>query len=260
MPFTLAHPAAVLPLRHVRYLRGAPLIIGAMTPDLPYYFSTGLSGHVLRIETHSLVGSYTVDLPLGIAILVGLLLLRNPLTVLLPARARWLCLHALEPFRRSALEWVFAPFAVLIGVWSHLLWDSFTHGGTWAVRHFPVLGETITLGWYAGQISHILQYASSGVGLAIVVWWYARLRVPPAAHLGEAARRARAGPALLLVAGAALLIGGVEALLYYQHSDGAIYRTIDTFLTRGLGWFVVLDLFAGTVVELEHRAPAAGQQ
>ena len=37
MPFTLAHPAAVLPLRGVRHLRMAPLVVGAMVPDLPYY-------------------------------------------------------------------------------------------------------------------------------------------------------------------------------------------------------------------------------
>ena len=37
MPFTLAHPASVLPLRHAPQLRTAPLIIGAMVPDLPYF-------------------------------------------------------------------------------------------------------------------------------------------------------------------------------------------------------------------------------
>jgi hypothetical protein len=37
MPFTLAHPAAILPLRGWRYLRTAPLILGAMAPDLPYF-------------------------------------------------------------------------------------------------------------------------------------------------------------------------------------------------------------------------------
>ena len=37
MPFTLAHPAAVLPLRGMRFLRTAPLILGAITPDVPYY-------------------------------------------------------------------------------------------------------------------------------------------------------------------------------------------------------------------------------
>jgi hypothetical protein len=60
-----------------------------------------------------------------------------------------------------------------------------------------------------------------------------------------------------LIAGAALLIGGVEAQRYYFHSEGAIYRTLDTLLTRGLAWFALLYLFAGAVVTLEHRAGAA---
>lgn len=257
MPFTLAHPAAVLPLRGLPWLRTAPLIIGAVTPDVPYYISEGLGGRMLRIDTHSLVGSFSVDLPMGLALLACVLLLREPLTILLPARARWLVLHGLEPFRRNALEWAIAPLAILVGVWSHVLWDSFTHGEGWGVRQFPALNTTIVIGPYSGQLFHILQYLSSVIGLAIVVLWYARLPVPAEAHVGHDARRARAGPALLLVAGAALLIGGVEAQRYYYHSDGAIYRTIDTLLTRGLAWFVVLDLFAGAVVSLEHRAAAA---
>ncbi len=259
MPFTLAHPAAVLPLRKLRFLRGAPLAIGAVTPDVPYYLPLGPSGHPLRLglDTHSLVSSCTVDLALGIVLLAGAVLLREPLTVLLPARARWLCVTALEPFRRRVAEWLFAPFAILIGVWSHLLWDSFTHADGWAVRRIPVLNDSFTLGWYRGDVFHILQYLSSAVGLTVLAWWYARLRVPPGVLAADDSRRARAGPALLLIAAAALLIGGVEALRYYSHSEGAVYQTLDVLLTRGLAWFVMLHLFAGAVVTLEHRAGAA---
>jgi hypothetical protein len=259
VPFTLAHPAAILPLRRIGLLRTAPLVIGAVTPDVPYYLPLGPSGHAigLRLDTHSLIGSYTVDLALGLALLMAVVLLREPLTVLLPARARWLCLEALEPFRRRPVEWLLAPFAILIGVWSHLLWDSFTHPEGWAVRHIPALSESVTLGWYTGEIFHILQYLSSAIGLLIIAWWYRRLPVPLGALAGDDSRRAHAGPALLLIAGAALLIGGVEAVRYYSHSDGAVYQTLDVLLTRGLAWFVLLHLFAGSVVTLEHRAAAA---
>ena len=259
MPFTLAHPAAILPLRHVGFLRTAALVIGAVTPDVPYYLPLGPGGHALRLrlDTHSLVSSCTVDLALGLALLVAAVLLREPLTVLLPARARWLVLRGLEPFRHRAGEWLLAPFAILIGVWSHLLWDSFTHSEGWAVRHFAALNDTITIGWYTGEIYHLLQYLSSAIGLLILAWWYRRLRVPPGALAGHDSRRARAGPALLLIAAAAVLIGGVEALRYYSRSEGAIYQTLDVLLTRGLAWFVMLYLFAGAVVTLEHRASAA---
>lgn len=36
MPFTLAHPAVVLPLRH-RLLHQEALIIGSMSPDFLYF-------------------------------------------------------------------------------------------------------------------------------------------------------------------------------------------------------------------------------
>jgi hypothetical protein len=256
MPFTLAHPAAVLPLRHLRGLRTAPLVIGAIAPDTPYYLPVS---HRVAFYTHTVTGSYTIDLPLGIVLLACALLLREPLTALLPARARWLCLNALEPFRRSARQWLLAPLAVLIGVWTHLLWDSFTHGDGWIVRQVPQLRQTVTIGAYSGEVCHVLQYLSSAVGLAIVLWWYLRLRAPTEADAGHAARRAHAGPALLLVMGAALLIGGVEAVRYYHHqADGAIYRTLDVLLTRSLAWFVLLDLCAGAIVTLEHRAAGAG--
>jgi hypothetical protein len=253
MPFTLAHPAAVLPLRHLRGLRMAPLVIGAMAPDTPYYLP---ASHRLGFYTHHLPTSYLIDVPLGMVLLACALLLREPLSALLPARARWLCLSALEPFRHSAREWLLAPLAVLIGVWTHLLWDSFTHGDGWIVRQVPALQHVVTVGAYSGQVCHVLQYLSSAVGLAIVLWWYARQRPPTEADAGHAARRAHVGPALLLVVGAALLIGGVEAVRYYYQSDGAIYRTLDVLLTRFLAWFVLLDLVGGTIVTLERRAAA----
>jgi hypothetical protein len=259
MPFTLAHPAAILPLRGIRFLRTAPLVIGAVTPDVPYYLPLGPSGHPLRVglDTHSLVGACTVDLALGLLLLVVAVLLREPLTALLPARARWLCLEGLEPFRRRAAEWLLAPLAILIGVGSHLLWDSFTHSDGWAVRRIPALEDTVTIGWYSGEVFHMLQYLSSALGLTVLAWWYARQHVPPGALAEDDSRRAHAGPALLLIAGAALLIGGVEALRYYSRSDGAVYQTLDVLLTRGLAWFVLLHLFAGAVVTLEHRGGAA---
>src|SRR6202158_6571916 len=143
MPFTLAHPAAILPLRGMRSLRAVPLIIGAMTPDLPYYVPVRFV--LIRPETHSVTGSFTTCLVLGYAALGCVFLLRRPLTALLSARARWLCLNALAPFSRRALEWALAPVSIILGVWTHLLWDSFTHNDGWMVRQVAALSATVTL-------------------------------------------------------------------------------------------------------------------
>ena len=254
MPFTLAHPAAILPLRGLRYLRTVPLIIGAMTPDLPYYVPVRFG--LIRPETHSVTGSFTTCLVLGYAALGCVFLLRRPLTALLSVRARWLCLSALAPFSRRPLEWALAPVSIILGVWTHLLWDSFTHDEGWMVRRVAALSAEVSFLGYNGTVCHALQYLSSAFGLAAMAVWYWRLPAPSAAPAGPGAPRSPVGPLLMLVAVAAILIGGVQATQAFIHIP-VIYRTVDIFLTRSLAWFAVLYLVAGTVVTLEHDSDTA---
>jgi hypothetical protein len=249
MPFTLAHPAAVLPLRGRGSLRLAPLIIGAVTPDLPYYVPARLGRY--GTWTHTFVGSFTICLVLGYLMLLAIYLLRRPLTALLSARARWLCLAALAPFR-SPLEWLLASVSIVIGVWTHLAWDSFTHLDGWMVHRVAILSAPVTFGSYSGTVCHVLQYLSSVLGLAALAWWYRRLPAPVAAPAGPGAARSAVGPVLLLAAAAAVLIGGVQATEAYTH-DSSIYYTLNIFFTRSLAWFAVLYLVAGLVVTLEQQ-------
>jgi hypothetical protein len=249
MPFTLAHPAAVLPLRRIRILHTAPLIIGALTPDLPY-FVPGKIGRWFP-DTHTFLGSFVMDVPLGFAVLLCAFLLRGPLTALMSARARTLCLGALERFRTRPLEWVLAPLSILIGVWTHLGWDSFTHTGGWMVGRVPALRAPVSLGFYTGEVCHVLQYVSSVIGLTVLAIWYTRLPTPSLDPSAERTTRLSSGVVLLLVAVAALTIGGLQA------SQGAheqsVYRVIFLMLTRPIAWFTVLYLAAGTVVTLGRK-------
>ncbi|HXW74271.1 MAG TPA: DUF4184 family protein [Steroidobacteraceae bacterium] len=248
MPFTLAHPAAILPLRGMRYLRTAPLIVGALVPDTYDYVPANLRGHLHH--AHSFEGSYTSCILLGYALLAALFVLRRPLTALLSARARWLCLNALAPFGRSRLEWVLAVLAIVLGAWTHLLWDSFTHSEGWMVHHFAALNATVTIGSYRGPVYHVLQYVSSAIGLAVVAAWYWRLPAPPASPAIPGAQRSAVGPVLMLVVAAALLIGGVKGTeKFTQHHYE--YLAIHVFLTYALAWFALLYLVAGIIVSLE---------
>ena len=247
MPFTLAHPAAVLPLRGLRYLRTAPLIIGAMVPDFPYYVPGNLARYA--VGNHTLIGSFTSDLALGYAALAAAFLLRRPLTALLSARARGLCLAALAPFSRRPLEWALAPLSILLGVWTHLLWDSFTHPDGWMVHRVAALSAPVTLGPYTGTVCHVLQYLSSVFGLTVMALWYARLPAPPPD--GRQRAHSPAGPVLLLAASAAILIGSVQATEYFTHAYN-VYRTLNILLTRSLAWFAALYLLGGVIVTLQH--------
>jgi hypothetical protein len=258
VPFTLAHPAAVLPLRGIRHLRLAPLIVGALVPDLPYYVPWAiLPWRFTRYVpvTHAFAHSFTIDLLLGYVFLAALFVLRMPLTALLPARARALCLRALLPFRRP-LEWVLAAPALVIGVWTHLLWDSFTHKDGWVVHRVEALSAPLIVGPYSGTVFHALQYLSSVLGLCVLALWYLRLPSPAVTTRADAARSA-AGPVLLLVVVAALLIGGVQGMEQFERTH-SIYRALYVLLTDGLTWFAALYLTAGIVLTLEHGGELHG--
>ena len=249
MPFTLAHPAAILPLRGWRQLRTVPLVIGALVPDLPYYLPASLARFVL--DSHDFRASFTECLLLGYALLAGVVLLRQPLTALLPARARALCLAAVAPFTGRAVEWAWAAPAIVLGVWTHLLWDSFTHVDGWMVRRLALLRAPVDIGFWSGTVCHLLQYLSSVAGLAVLAIWYRRLPLPAAARAGAGAGRSAAGPVMLLLAAAALLIGSVQATEYFDRTE-FVYRTLGILLTRSLAWFALLYLIAGSIVTLDR--------
>ena len=56
---------------------------------------------------------------------------------------------------------------------------------------------------------------------------------------------------LLLVAAAALLIGGVQGVENFERTH-SVYRAVDVLLTNALPWFAALYLTAGIVLTLEH--------
>jgi hypothetical protein len=252
MPFTFAHPAAVLPLRRrLRWLQTVPLIVGSVAPDLPYFLPGRLNRGML--DTHSFSGSFWVDVPIGMLVLLVGFLLRRPLVALLSPRARALCLQAVEHFKDQPLHWVLAPIALLVGTWTHLLWDSFTHDNGWAVRRIAALSAPITLGDYTGTLCHFLQYASSVAGLAILAIWYRRLPTPAreSPSVGSLSSSGRT-LLLMLVCAAAATIGGYKAVVAAVNGVSN-YRVIYMLLTRSIAWFALLYLLAGWVVSFTRK-------
>jgi hypothetical protein len=157
----------------------------------------------------------------------------------------------MAPFKQPR-EWLFAPLAIVVGAWTHLLWDSATHPEGWIVHRVAALSAPVTIGSWTGQMNHLLQYLSSVFGLAVMVVWYWRLSPAPPRTVRDAhATRSLAGPVLLLVAAAAILIGSVQAIEHFGRYHN-VYRTLNILLTRSLAWFAALFLIAGTIVTLEQ--------
>jgi Domain of unknown function (DUF4184) len=251
MPFTFAHPAAILPLRRFRFLQTLPLIIGSMVPDAWYFFPTRFVRATLP-DTHTLYGTFTVCVPLGLAALYMILVFREPLTVLLGARARWVCLQSIERFyTRRPLHWLVAILSILIGAWTHLAWDSVTHETGWTAARVEALTTPVSVFGWDTATSHLLQYLSSVFGLTVVAVWfrYLLLRVPKA--ISDDPTRPRASwLTLVTVSFAALAIGVSRALLAWH---GSYYHLEYLLLTRIIAWFVLLYFVAGVVTVLSRR-------
>ncbi|MFD4644655.1 DUF4184 family protein [Lentzea sp. NPDC058436] len=152
MPFTLAHPAAVLPLR--RWLWFPGLVAGAVAPDVGYYLPV--------LPTHDVLGG---SLAAAVLLLVGRLLLPS-LMALAPAFVR---VRVSRPgdFRRPFVR----ALSVVVGVLTHLLWDAFTQTDGWFVQRWDWLDVSV-----AGphRLYNVIGYVSSAGGMALLAWTAAR--------------------------------------------------------------------------------------
>jgi hypothetical protein len=172
MPWTFAHPAAVLPLR--RLFRSRPLfcalVVGSMSPDFGFF----LGSYVMSRKAHTLWGLLTICLPSGLAILAIIQVLHGPIIDLLPFPHRQR-LHSLAPLRSLLSPWTlfWASIALLVGGLTHVIWDSFTHDSGYFVLQWPILRDTVFfLGTKAFQLDEVLQDVSSVLGAAIVILAY----------------------------------------------------------------------------------------
>jgi hypothetical protein len=168
MPFTFAHPAAVLPLRWFRTVPTVfpALVIGSMTPDIVYFVPLHLDGEF----SHSLAGLFLFCLPTGLLLYLLIRhLLRQPLIALLPGLLA--CRLPDRPMPRqttAARHGLWVMLSLLIGAVTHLLWDDLTHHDTVVTLHGALLGEltgqhNIRIGIYP-----LAQHFSSIAGIMLL--------------------------------------------------------------------------------------------
>lgn len=158
-----------------------------MAPDMGYYV-----GQVDLSEfAHTLPGSIVVCIPAGLLSLLLFFLLRRPLWFLLPQPHR----SALEPLIAGrpavhAQAVLAATASIVLGAWTHLLWDSFTHSRTWIVDRVEVLREPwLRMGSIEVYGFTFLQDLSTLVGAAalsmVYFEWLRKQPRPPADDTGS---------------------------------------------------------------------------
>lgn len=215
MPFTLAHPAAVLPLMRPPFSAVA-LVAGAVAADMPYFARS--MGIVVSAQSwyepflnattaHSLRGMVTIDVVYALALCGLTWVARRPIRALLPALAGTGNPRADDP-RALLVRGCWVLLSLLIGIATHLVWDSFTHGDSYLVARVSWLSSPLVadLTW-----ARALQHVSTVAGLvAIAVYlWRRRCRLTShgAAQQEPADRRRRL--VVLVVIGAVVIAGAI---------------------------------------------------
>ncbi len=145
MPFTFSHPAIVLPFYRLfrKWFSLTGLIVGSVIPDFEYFIRMDTQ----RTYSHSLLGMFWFDLPLAIAVcFIYHNLVRNTLVHHLPHMLR--CrLIGFTKFNWTAFfrqHWLMVVVSILLGTFSHLVWDHFVHERGYALQFNNFLQEHIT--------------------------------------------------------------------------------------------------------------------
>lgn len=230
MPFTLAHPAAVLPLLNRGRERGglidSALVFGAMAPDVPYFAGAFGVGDL----AHTWEAVPTLDLAITSALAaVWHLVLRAPLVGLLPTRwaaaADQLTAPRERRARASSMAWF--VLSAVIGAVTHVAWDGFTHPGRFGVRLFPVLQNARIL----DEPPYVLlQYGCSVLGVGALGFWTIR----------EMRRAARSGSSTTPPAGNRRL---AFSLIAVSAAFGTAYRAAE-WAHPGMPWTSLVPVLA----------------
>ncbi|EJL39442.1 hypothetical protein BAG01nite_07940 [Brevibacillus agri] len=173
MPFTFSHPAIVLPLRRLGWVSFPALVFGSMAPDFEYF----LRMQPYSVYSHTLLGLFCVDLPLVIVlyVLYRYIVEKGLLAVLPLWAAKGLASGRPQTRsrRRTWVSLVVFAYSALLGSYSHIAWDAFTHDGGSMVERFAFLQQRIPLLFLDVPVYKLLQHGSTllgGLAIAFVLW------------------------------------------------------------------------------------------
>jgi hypothetical protein len=179
MPFTAAHPAAILPLlRNSRWFSATGLIAGSVAPDFEYFLLLPL----FSTSSHSLEGLLLFNVPVAVVVAtIFQLLIRKPMVAHLPdwLQQRALAVPELQWMTYLRTRWITFLFSVIVGAATHLLWDSFTHEAGYFAQKWPVLSYKVSTPWKEMMICRFLQHGSTVAGGLAILLYISRLKTVP---------------------------------------------------------------------------------
>jgi hypothetical protein len=230
MPFTIAHSVTSKPLHSLSRgrLRLPGLAVGAMAPDFEYLVHLSAT----RTVGHTIPGLFVLCLPSALVVLFLWHRVVGPvLATLLRPGTGGLTNGWAEPVRfgpPARFAWLCA--SIVIGSFSHIAWDAFTHEGGVFVNLWSGFSHPIGPGWI--PVYRWLQYGCSVFGMAVLGVWAHRAaqrpvqpgdvaegtgkeRVRDGAHVLSRTRRA----VVAAVVVGLLLMGAIGSVQGANHGD-----------------------------------------
>lgn len=167
MPFTLTHPALVVFNKNKNFNLLA-LILGSMAPDFIYFILFNPSSNL----GHTLNGFVFINLPLCFLLSYILTtIIKYPFISNLPFGLSKYYTYLLDDKNKSiSLKNVIVfTYSSLIGMLTHVFWDSFTHKTGFFVKNIKFLTESFNILSFKIPIYKILQHGSTIIGFFIIL-------------------------------------------------------------------------------------------
>ena len=171
MPFTLSHPAIILPLTYLpkKRISLTGLVVGSLTPDFEYFIRM----KVRSSYSHTLDGLLWFDLPLGIILtFIFHLIIRNTLFRNLPSflNERFFTFTQFNWINHFKRNWIVVILSILIGSASHIFWDSFTHDHGYFVENIKFIpNHKVEIIGIIFPIHKIIQHLSTIIGAFVIL-------------------------------------------------------------------------------------------
>jgi hypothetical protein len=168
LPFTLAHPALILPFRLLKRWRLSTcgLVAGSLVPDAANIFYPVAENRF----GHQLAGIFLLDLPLALAFIF--LFDRYARDLLISQQPAFLY-QRLAQYRKVRIDfqtnWKIIVLSILIGILTHIFWDSFTHEHGYFTTRIPFLQSVVPYEQRLFTMHNILHLFFSATGLIIVI-------------------------------------------------------------------------------------------
>jgi hypothetical protein len=235
VPFTLSHPAAVLPLAK-RPLVASALVAGSVAPDV-FWFVPAPEGLNLS-QTHEFTAVLWLDPLIALALLaVFHVLLKRPLLALAP---KPLAGRLPRHFSWRHPGWI--ALSLVLGAATHVGWDAFTHESDGPVfLRIPIVTGV--------DVGRLIQLVSTLAGAAVLAWWLWRwYRTAPVAPVPPGVRRRKTVVAALLIGALAGVLAEVLPFLadHVPMTPAGVVGNATYLLATGAcsGFAVALGLYA----------------